>query len=112
MARDPGLEALLREQLEGEPGLSEQPMFGGRAFLVEGNLACAAGSRGMLVRLGKGRQAWALAQAGVEPMVMRGKPMEGWVWTAPEAFGDDVLRGRLIAAALGFVRSLPPKPTA
>ncbi len=112
MARDLGLEALLREHLEDEPGLSEQAMFGGRVFLIDGNMTCAAGSKGMLVRLGKGREAWALAEAGVEPTVMGGRPMEGWIWAAPEAFGDDALRGRLIAAALDFVRTLPPKSPA
>jgi len=42
-------------------------------------------------------------------MISRGRPMPGWVRAGPDAFGDDALRRRLLAAALAFVRSLPPK---
>ena len=34
MARDAGLEELLREELGQRPGLSEKAMFGGWAFLL------------------------------------------------------------------------------
>jgi hypothetical protein len=109
MARDEGLEELLREDLGTEPGLTEQAMFGGRAWLLRGNLLCGASSNGMLVRLGKGQDAWALALPDIEPMISRERRMPGWVRAGPAAFGDDALRRRLLDAALGFVRALPPK---
>jgi hypothetical protein len=46
MARDPGPEHLLSEYLAGTPGLSEKAMFGGRAWLMDGNLLCGARHRG------------------------------------------------------------------
>ena len=49
MARDEGLEELLREDLEGEPGLTEKAMFGGRAWLLRGNLLCG-GNPGIVER--------------------------------------------------------------
>ena len=82
-------------------------MFGGRAWLLNGNLLCGARDDGMLARLGKGGDAWALALQDVVPMISRGRAMKGWVRAGPMAFGDDALRRRLIAAALGFVQSLP-----
>lgn len=109
MARDEGLEALLREDLEAERGLTEKAMFGGRAWLLNGNLLCGARDDGMLARLGKGRDGWALGMQDVVPMLSRGRVMKGWVRAGPMAFGDDVLRRRLIAAALAFVQSLPAK---
>ena len=109
MARDQGLEELLRADLEGTPGLTEKPMFGGRAWLLDGHLLCGAREDGMLVRLGKGQDRWALDLPGIGPMISRGRPMSGWVRAGAEAFGDDALRQRLLQAALGFVRSLPPK---
>jgi hypothetical protein len=84
-------------------------MFGGRAWLLNGNLLCGAREDGMLLRLGKGADDWALESAGVEPMVMRGRAMAGWVRAGPDAYGDDELRTRLLDAALAFVRGLPPK---
>ena len=109
MARDEGLEELLRELLQADPGITEQAMFGGRAWLLNGNLLCGARDDGMLVRLGKNNDAWALEIDDIAPMISRGKPMQGWVRAGPVAFGDDALRERLIEAALTFVRSLPAK---
>ena len=109
MARDEGLEELLRERLGSEPGLTEKAMFGGRAWLLDGNLLCGARDDGMLVRLGPDNDVWALEAPDVIPMISRGRRMRGWVRAGPEAFGDDALRERLVDAALRFVRSLPAK---
>jgi TfoX N-terminal domain len=109
MARDPGLEHLLSEYLAGTQGLSEKAMFGGRAWLMDGNLLCGARDTGALVRLGKGNDGWALKISGVEQMIMHGRPMAGWVRVAPEIFGDEDLGQKFIKAALDFVRTLPPK---
>jgi hypothetical protein len=109
MARDEGLEELLREDLGSEPGLTEKTMFGGRAWLLNGNLLCGAREDGMLARLGKGKDGWALALPDIAPMISRGRRMEGWVRAGAGAFGDDALRRRLLDAALAFVRSLPAK---
>jgi hypothetical protein len=109
MARDEGLEELLQEDLGSEPGLTEKTMFGGRAWLLNGNLLCGAREDGMLVRLGKGKDGWALALPDIAPMISRGRRMEGWVRAGAGAFGDDAVRRRLLDAALAFVRSLPAK---
>jgi len=109
MSRDAGLEELIRQELGERSGLSEKPMFGGLAFLLDGNLLCGARSDGMLVRLGKGNDGWALALTGIELMVMGDRPMNGWVRAGVQAYGDDALRQRLLDAALAYVVSLPPK---
>ena len=109
MARDEGLEELLREDLTGEPGLAEKAMFGGRAWLLRGNLLCGARDDGMLIRLGAGNDGWALKTPGIGPMISRGRAMRGWMRAAPEAYGDDALRRKLIDAALAFARGLPAK---
>lgn len=109
MARDEGLEDLLREDLGAQRGLTEKPMFGGLAWLLHGNLLCGASDRGMLARLGKDQEAWALAMPDIVPMLSGGRRMRGWVRAGPDAFGDDALRRRLLDAALAFVRSLPAK---
>jgi hypothetical protein len=109
LARDKGLEELLRDDLRAEPGLTEKPMFGGLAWLLNGNLLCGARHDGMLARLGKDRDGWALERPDVVPMLSRGRRMQGWVRAGPSAFGDDALRRKLIDAAFAFVGSLPAK---
>ena len=109
MARDEDLEALLREHFGAGPGLKEKAMFGGRAWLLNGNLVCGALNGGMLVRLGNGNDRWALELPGTGSMMMRGRRMQGWVRAGPDAYGDGALRGKLLDAALAFVRTLPAK---
>ncbi len=109
MARDAGLEELLREEFGPRPGLSEKAMFGGWAFLLNGHLLCGAREDGMLIRLGKGNDSWAVQQHDVNRMQMGGRTMQGWVRAGPEAYGNDMLRKRLLLAALDFVEGLPPK---
>ncbi len=109
MARDLGLEDLIHEDLPSDLALTERAMFGGWAWLLNGNLLIAARSDGMLARLGKGNDAWALGLPDVSPMISRGRRMDGWVRAGPSAYGDDSVRARLIEGALSFVRGLPPK---
>lgn len=109
MTRDAGIEALVRETLGPLAGLSEKTMFGGRAWLVDGHLLCGARHDGMLARLGKGNDAWALDLPGVVPMFSGARRMHGWVRAGPDAYGDDALRRDLIDAAIAFVRTLPQR---
>ncbi len=109
MSHDAGLEELIRQELSTRSGISEKPMFGGLAFLLDGHLLCGARNDGMLVRLGKGNDGWALALDDIELMVMGDRRMNGWVRAGPAAFGDDRLRKRLLDAALAYVLALPPK---
>ena len=109
MARDAGLEELLSEELAGKAGLSGKSMFGGWAFMLNGNLLCCARSDGMLVRLGKGNDACALALPGIVRMLSGERVMQGWVRADAEVYGNDGLRKRLLDAALAYVESLPAK---
>jgi hypothetical protein len=109
MARNKVLEELLGDDLAQVRGITEKAMFGGWAWLLNGNLLCGARNDGMLIRLGKGNDAWALAMPGIESMIMQGRPMHGWVRAAPQVYEDDMLRRKLLKAALDFTRSLPKK---
>jgi len=103
------LEQILNDDFAPVRGITEKAMFGGWAWLLNGNLLCGDRNDGMLVRLGKDNDAWALAMPGIEPMIMQGRPMHGWVRAAPEVYEDDTLRRKLLKAALDFTRSLPKK---
>ena len=52
MAYDEELANRIREVVAGEAGVSEKRMFGGLAFLINGNMAASAsGHGGMLLRV-------------------------------------------------------------
>ena len=109
MARNKVLEELLGDDLAQVRGITEKAMFGGWAWLLNGNLLCGARNDGMLIRLGKGNDAWALAMPGIGPMIMQGRQMQGWIRAAPKVYEDDTLRRKLLKAALDFTGSLPKK---
>jgi hypothetical protein len=107
MARDRGLEAIIYDDLRDVAGVSDKAMFGGWAWLLNGKLLCGARDDGLLVRLGKGNDAWALALPGVDQMISRGKRLAGWIRADERVFGDDRIRHLLLSAAVQYVRCLP-----
>lgn len=112
MARDLGLEQLVHNALGDQTGLTEKGMFGGWAFLLQGNLLCGVRRGSLMLRVGRDNEGWALEFPGVVPVVMRGRRMHGYVRVAPEAYVDGTLRQRLLDAAVAFTSSLPSKQAA
>jgi hypothetical protein len=54
MARDKGLEELVKDSLAAVRGITQRAMFGGWAWLVNGNLLCGAREGSMLVAARQG----------------------------------------------------------
>ncbi|HEY2478771.1 MAG TPA: TfoX/Sxy family protein [Solirubrobacterales bacterium] len=111
MAYDERLAEEVRERLAARDGeVVEKKMFGGLGFMVDGNLAVAASRRGgLLVRTDPADADEVLALPGVEPMEMRGRPMPGWVFVAPDALGTEGELDVWVTRALAFVATLPAK---
>src|SRR3954447_12691442 len=87
MAYDEGLAQRIRDLAADVPELTEKKMFGGLAFLVGGNMAIAAsGQGGILVRVDPENSSALVAKTAADVMVMRGRPMQGWLRVA----ADDV----------------------
>jgi TfoX/Sxy family transcriptional regulator of competence genes len=98
----------VRAALADTGDIREVKMFGGIGFMLNGNMVAGASRRGLLLRVGKDRQADALAWPGTRPMEMRGKVMEGYVYIDPPALRDADIESRL-RLACDFVRTLPTK---
>ena len=109
MAYDEGLAELMRGDFVDEPGIAEKKMFGGLAFMLNGNMVCGVHSGGGMFRVGKEREDMARSIDGVGPMTFTGRPMGGMVDASDEAIADDARRTRLVALSLENARSLPPK---
>lgn len=98
----------VRAALAGRP-VSEQRMFGGTCFMLNGNMLVGAHEDHLLVRVGKAAHASALARRHARPMVMRGKEMEGYIFVdAPGIAGEREL-SEWLGLALTYVETLPPK---
>jgi hypothetical protein len=110
MAYDRALAERIRDELSGEPGVTEKAMFGGLGFMVDGHLAVAASSTGdLMVRTDpEGPDSWVDGEA-VRPMEMRGRPMAGWLLVSVATVRDDAALARWVGRGATYARSLPPR---
>jgi TfoX/Sxy family transcriptional regulator of competence genes len=109
MAYDEDLANRIRELMADLP-VTEKQMFGGLAFLVGGHMAVAAsGQGGLLVSCEHGDTAELLAKPHAEPMVMRGKEMEGWVRVGAEGVRTRRQLDPWVRRGIARAQALPPK---
>jgi len=108
VAYDEALADRVRAQLGDEPGLTERKMFGGIAWMLEGNMAVGLMKDGLLVRLGDQVEA-ALQEPHASQPMMGDRPMRGMVVVAPEGVETNEQLGAWVARGSDVARSLPPK---
>ena len=110
MTYDEDLAYRLRELLADQDGITEKRMFGGLAFLLNGNMAVSASRRGgLLVRIDPADAEAALARPHVAPMEMGGRSMAGWITVAPEGLKAKRQLAGWVKRGVNFAATLPPK---
>jgi hypothetical protein len=110
MSYDTELAQRIRNLLaEHDSILVEKKMFGGLAFMLQGNFACGLTKEDLVVRVGPARYAEALEHPQARPMDFTGKPMKGWVYVNPAGYETDELLAQWIKQGVAFALSLPPK---
>ena len=110
MAYDEDLAERLRECVAGEKGVTEKKMFGGLAFLINGNMAVAAsGQGGLLLRCDPADSDKLTAKPSVERMVMRGRAMDGWLRVEAPAIKTDKQLSTWVSHGVNYAKSLPKK---
>jgi TfoX/Sxy family transcriptional regulator of competence genes len=111
VAYDEGLAERIRELVAGEKGLTEKKMFGGLAFLIGGNMAVSAsGQGGILVRVDPAASDRLVSTTRAEPMVMRGRSMDGWLRVDSEHLRQKRQLATWVDRGVTYARSLPRKP--
>jgi hypothetical protein len=109
MAYDEGLASRIRDLLGEQAGLAEKQMFGGLAFLVHGNMACGVRGDDLIVRVAAEDAEAALAERGVRPFDLTGRPMKGWLLVDAEGHAEDGDLRRWVGRGRAYADSLPPK---
>ena len=110
MAFDPELADRIRELIAAERGVDEKRMFGGLAFLVNGNMSVAATREGgLMVRVPIEESAQLLRRDHVEPMVMGGREMRGWLRVGTDGLKTKRQLQGWVTRGVGFAKTLPPK---
>jgi TfoX/Sxy family transcriptional regulator of competence genes len=110
MAYDEELANRIREAVQGAGGVTEMRMFGGLAFLINGNMAVAAsGQGGLMLRVDPADSEALLADPDARRMVMRGREMDGWLRVGPDGLTTDRQLRVWVDHGIAYARSLPPK---
>jgi hypothetical protein len=110
MAYDEDLANRIRDLIAAEPGLTEQKMFGGLAFLIGGHMSVGvSGQGGLMVRVPPDESDALAAKPHARPFEMRGRELRGWLRV--DAEGVRTKRGLepWVRRGVAYARSLPPK---
>jgi len=109
MAYNQALAQRIREYLAARPDIAEKRMFGGLAFMWQGNMLCGVDARHLMVRVGPEQYAEALAHPHASEMDLTGRPMKGWVLVSAPGIESDEAFEQWLQMAITFVSTLPPK---
>jgi TfoX/Sxy family transcriptional regulator of competence genes len=109
MSFDEGLAQRIRELLDERADVSEKRMFGGVAFLVNGNMAAGVVKSELMVRVGPAAHAAALREPHARPMDFTKRPMKGFVFVAEAGIEEDAQLAVWVERGVRFAASLPPK---
>ncbi len=110
MAYDTDLADRIRAVVAAEDALTEQKMFGGLAFLINGHMAVAAsGQGGLMLRVDPEATESLVGDPHARRFEMHGREMDGWLRVDTEGLqSDDQLSG-WVRHGIDYARSLPPK---
>lgn len=111
MAHDPLFEQRIAEALKAQgekPG--PKKMFGGTAFMLNGNMVIGITSKNdLMVRFDGARQEEIMAWPGAKPMT-HGKPgMKGFLFVDAASVASPKALEKWVKLSLDYVRALPPK---
>jgi TfoX/Sxy family transcriptional regulator of competence genes len=110
MAYDEHLANRIRELLGPERGVEEKRMFGGLAFLINGNMSVAAsGQGGVLVRVPPDDADKLLQREHVCPMVMGGRRSTGWLRVTDDGVKTKRQLRTWVTRGVEYAKTLKPK---
>ncbi len=110
MAYSEALAARIREEIGEDPTVREQRMFGGLAFLVNGNMAVGvSGQGGLMVRVSRDQSDVLVESTAARLMHMGSRPMPGWLRVEEADVASADALTTWVERGTSYARSLPPK---
>ena len=109
MPFDDQLAKRIRKRLGEREGLAEKQMFGGIAFLLNGNMCCGVHGNEMIVRISADDTDAALKEPHTRVFDLTGRRMKGWILVAQGGLKTDGQLAAWVERAFIHAESLPPK---
>ncbi len=109
MPYDERLVERIQKILAGRKDVTQQKLFGGLAFMLNGNMCCGAIREFLVLRLGSDLSPKALSEPNTRLFDLAGRVEKGYILVTPPGYeSDDTLR-KWVERAVDFASSLPPK---
>src|SRR5207237_1561350 len=105
MVFDERLAERIRGSLGRRKGLVEKKMFGGVAFLLNGNMCVGAHKCDLIVRLAPEETERALSQPHTRRFDLTERPMKGWMRFAPAGSRPDAKLATRVRVAATYASS-------
>ena len=110
MAYDEALSERIRPLVDARGPVTERKMFGGIAWMLQGNMACGVLGDDVAVRMAPEDAERALAEPATRPFeMMAGRPAKNMVVVDGAAVAEDDALAHWINAGADYALSLPPK---
>jgi TfoX/Sxy family transcriptional regulator of competence genes len=109
MAFDERLAERIRGSLGRRKGITEKRLFGGIAFLLNGNMCVGVHQSELIVRLAPEETDAALAKPHTKHFDLTGRPMKGWILVERAGLKTDAKLRQWVEVAAKYANSLPAK---
>jgi hypothetical protein len=108
MAYDESLAKRIDELTKGKKGFSHKEMFGGVAYLLNGNMCVGVHKTELIIRYDPKKSEEVTKTKNVRPFDITGRPMKGWALVNNDGLKGNGLK-KWFDFSFDFVKSLPPK---
>ena len=109
MAFNEQLAREVRKQLGRQAGLAEKKMFGGLAFLINGNMSVGVHGDELIVRIDPATTDAALKEPGARLFDITGRPMKGWLLVGGSGIKGAQSLAQWVRRGAQYASSLPKK---
>ena len=103
------LAARVRAALGPLPGVTEKKMFGGLAFMLNGNMCVGVTGDDLMVRVGPEEHENLLTLPHARPMDFTGRSMKGFVFVGLQGTKGERSLKEWVGRGVGFAQTLPKK---
>jgi len=108
MAYDESLAKRIDELVKGKKGVTRKEMFGGIAYLLNGNMCVGVHKDELIIRYDPKKTEEITTDKHVRPFDITGRPMKGWSLVNKEGTKGSGL-DKWFEFSLSYVKSLPAK---
>ena len=88
---------------------TKKNLFGGVAYLVNGNMAFGIHKQSLIIRTSKERAKELLTRDSMSIFDITGRPMLGWLMVSPDGLKTEKQISDLLKIAIDYVNTLPRK---